>query len=280
MAVRRKAWIKGTVVLLGLALLFVMFFRWFEHKNVYHPTRTLDARPEELGRPFEDVRIRTPDGFSLHAWFFPSDTEPDGNAVAILFCHGNGGNISHRLAFYDVMLETGAAVFTFDYRGYGQSDGRPGEAGTYTDAEAALDWLVNRGYPATNIIVFGESLGGAIASEIASRRSVGGLVLQSTFTSIPDVGAELFWWLPVRALSTIEYDTRKKLPTIQVPVVVMHSRDDALIRYTHAERNFDAANEPKWLVELKGDHNDSLTDRRAFKAGVQRLVDRIQSNGE
>jgi pimeloyl-ACP methyl ester carboxylesterase len=214
---------------------------------------------------------------ALHGWFFPSTASSNGNGAAILYCHGNGGNISHRLPVYELLLDTGAAVFTFDYRGYGQSEGKPGEAGTYQDAEAALDWLVQRGYEPTNVIAFGESLGGGVASEVALRRPLGGLVLQSTFTSIPDVGAELFWWLPVRMLSSIDYDTCSKLPDIQAPVVVMHSREDRLIRFTHAERNFAAANDPKWMVNLQGDHNFSLTDREAFQSGVQRLVDRIQS---
>lgn len=277
MRLARKPWLRRWVVLLGLVVLSVMFFRWFEHANVYHPTRAFDARPEELGRPFEEVRFQTADGLTLHGWFFPSTAFSNHTGPVILFCHGNGGNISHRLAYYQLMLETGAAVFTFDYRGYGRSEGRPSERGTYLDAQAALDWLVNRGFPSTNTIVFGESLGGAIGSELASRRPVGGLVLQSTFTSIPDVGAELFWWLPVRLLGSIEYDTLSRLPAIQAPVVVMHSREDGLIRYRHAERNFAAANDPKWLVELQGDHNFSLTDREAFKSGVQRLVDRIRA---
>lgn len=254
-----------------------MFFRWFEHANVFHPTRSFEARAEDLGRPFEEVRFKTSDGLRLHGWFFPSDTSSRGAGAAILFCHGNAGNISHRLAYYEVMLETGAAVFAFDYRGYGRSEGRPSERGTYRDAEAAMEWLVSRGFASTNVIVFGESLGGGIASELASRWPVGGLVLQSTFTSIPDVGAELFWWLPVRLLGSIEYDTQERLPDIKAPVVVMHSRQDSLIRYEHAEKNFAAANEPKWLVELHGGHNESLADREAFKSGLQRLVDRIQS---
>lgn len=277
MAARNKPWIRRLAVLLGLMLLFVMFFRWFEHRNVYFPTRSFDARAEELRRPFEDIRFETSDGLTLHGWFFPPDDGSAGSGAAILFCHGNGGNISHRLPVYQLMLETGAAVFTFDYRGYGQSEGRPGEEGTYRDAQAALDWLVRRGFASTNVVVFGESLGGGVASELALRQSVGGLVLQSTFTSIPDVGAELFWWLPVRWLGSIEYDTHGKLPDIKAPVVVMHSRDDRLIRYEHAEKNFAAANDPKWLIDLQGGHNDSLTDREAFQSGVARLVDRIQS---
>jgi len=280
MAARKKPLIRRLLILLGLVLLFVMFFRWFEHKNVYHPTRSFDARAEELGRPFEEVEFKTTDGLTLHGWFFPSNLPSNGPGAAILFCHGNGGNISHRLPVYQLLMETGASVFTFDYRGYGRSEGRPGEAGTYLDAEAALEWLLSRGFPTTNVVAFGESLGGGIASELATRQPIGGLALQSTFTSIPDVGAELFWWLPVRLLSSIDYDTHGKLPDIQAPVVVMHSREDRLVPFTHAEKNFAAASEPKWLVELGGDHNYSLTDRTSFKSGVQRLVDRIQPAGE
>ena len=278
MAARKKPLLRRLLILLGLGLLFVMFFRWFEHKNVYHPTRSFDARAEELRRPFEEVEFKTADGLTLHGWFFPSAVSSNGTGAAILYCHGNGGNISHRLPVYRLLMETGAAVFTFDYRGYGRSEGKPGEKGTYLDAEAALDWLLGRGFAPTRIVAFGESLGGGIASELAVRRPIGGLVLQSTFTSIPDVGAELFWWLPVRTLSSIEYDTRNKLPKINVPVVVMHSRDDSLVRYEHAQKNFEAANDPKWLVLLQGDHNDSLSDREAFRAGIQRLVDHIQAD--
>lgn len=277
MLLARKPWLRRWGILLGLVVMSVMFFRWFERANVYHPTRAFDARPEELGRPFEDVRFKTGDGLMLHGWFFPPNVSSNRTGAVILFCHGNGGNISHRLPYYQLMLETGAAVFAFDYRGYGRSEGQPSEGGTYLDAQAALDWLVNRGFPSTHVVVFGESLGGGVASELASRRPVGGLVLQSTFTSIPDVGAELFWWLPVRLLGSIEYNTHSRLPDIQAPVVVMHSREDGLIGFQHAEKNFAAANDPKWLVELQGDHNFSLTDRQAFRSGVQRLVDRIEA---
>jgi fermentation-respiration switch protein FrsA (DUF1100 family) len=260
---------------LGLLLLLMMLFRWFEHANVYHPTRDLAVRPEDLGWRFEEVRLRTSDGLTLHGWFLPAGTASNGTGAVILFCHGNGGNISHRLPVYEVLLETGASVLAFDYRGYGQSEGTPGEEGTYRDAEAALEWLVNRGFAPTQIIAFGESLGGGVATELARRHRLGGLVLQSTFTSIPDVGAELFWWLPVRWLGSIAYDTHKKLPRVQSPVVIMHSREDRLVRFHHAEKNYAAAKEPKWLVELQGDHNDALDDRAALRAGVQRLVDRI-----
>ena len=129
---------------------------------------------------------------------FPGEHEFRPARLAVLFCHGNGGNISHRLDTCAALLATGVSVFVFDYRGYGRSAGRPGEEGTYRDAQAAYQWLRQKGFAGTNIMAFGESLGGGVAAELAVREPLGGLVLQSTFTSIPDIGAELFPWLPVR----------------------------------------------------------------------------------
>ena len=123
--------------------------------------------------------------------------------------------------------------------------------------------ILCRGFAGTNIIAFGESLGGGVASELALRQALGGLVLQSAFTSILDIGTELFPWLPIRIMATIKYDTRSKLPKIKVPVLVMHGPRDSLIPFHHAERNFAAANEPKLFWKLEGDHNDPVTAERA-----------------
>ena len=180
--------------------------RWFEHSQVYHPRRALDATGAELRRPFEDAWFKAGDGVELNGWFFPADTNSARRHLAVLICHGNAGNISHRLETSQAFLDTGMAVFVFDYRGYGRSHGRPGEEGTYRDARAAYQWLSTKGFASTNIIAFGESLGGGVGSELALRDPLGGLILQSSFTSIPDIGAELFPWLPVRWLSSVERD--------------------------------------------------------------------------
>ena len=173
------------------------------------------------------------------------------------------------------MAGTGAYVFTFDYRGYGASEGKPSEQGTYLDAEAAHAWLIARGFEAKNIIALGKSLGGGIASELALRTPVGGLILQSTYTSIADVGSELFPFLPVRWLNRIKYDTRSKLPRIHVPVLVMHSRDDKVIRFRHAERNFAAANEPKMFWPIEGGHTEVLVDGRpGYLKGLEEFLQR------
>lgn len=234
------------------------FIRRFELSQVYHPWKEWEAGPEDLGKAVEDVSVTTPDGEKLSAWFFPAQDDSPRRDKVILVCHGNAGNISHRLELCGLLLKTGAAVMVFDYRGYGRSTGAPGEEGTYVDAQAVYHWLRGRGFAERNIILFGESLGGPIAAELALREPVGGLVLLSTFTSIADVGAELLWWLPVRWLNTIKYDTVAKLPRVKVPVLVMHSRDDRLVRFHHAQKNFAVANEPKLFYEIAGGHNYTL----------------------
>lgn len=250
--------------------------RTFEHNQVYHPDRYLLLSGAELGRQFEDVFFKTSDGFELNGWFFPADEGSPRRRRAVLFCHGNAGNIGHRLESCAALLEIGINVFVFDYRGYGRSEGRPSEEGTYRDARAGYEWLGARGFSGRNVVAFGESLGGAVASELAQHASLGGLVLESTFTSLADIGAEIFPWLPVRWLASIKYDTLAKLPRLRIPVLVMHSRADELVRFRHAERNFAAANEPKLLWELAGDHNNPLADRGRFVEGMEKFLRMVE----
>ena len=274
---KQRAWLKRVIRLaIAIVLLFVML-RWFEHSQVYYPSRELEAAPAELGRVFEDARFKAGDGVALHGWFFPADTNSPRARIAFLICHGNGGNISHRLDLCAALLKTGASVFVFDFRGYGQSAGRPGEEGTYRDAQAAHAWLRQKGFCGGDIIAFGESLGGGVVSELALRETVGGIVLQSTFTSIPDIGAELYPWLPVRWMSTIKYDTHTKLPRLKVPVLVMHSRADDLARFSHAEKNFAAANEPKMFCELRGTHNDAVWEQTVFREATEKFLKLVES---
>jgi fermentation-respiration switch protein FrsA (DUF1100 family) len=275
---KSKSLLRG---ILGLACVF-MLFRWFEHKQVYHPGRLVspDAAEMEQLQPWEDIYFKTTDNVRLNGWFFPAKTDSPRAKFVILYCHGNGGNISHRLDVYHAFREAGVAVFAFDYRGYGRSHGRPGEAGTYLDAQAACAWLREKGFAPDNIIAYGESLGGGIASELCVRETTGGLILQSTFTSIPDIGAEIYPWLPVRLLAGIRYDTLSRLPKLKIPVLVMHSREDGLIGYRHSERNFAAANEPKLFVEIRGDHNDPLYDQRGFMEGIEKFLKLLESRDQ
>ncbi len=273
---KARRWLVPTV---GLLVIAFMLYR-FEHSQVYHPTRDAESTPDDVGRPAEEIWLNTSDGLRLHAWFFAAEKASPRARFVMLFCHGNGGNLTSRPGYYRAILETGVSLLTFDYRGYGRSDGQPSEAGTYTDAATAYQWLRTRGFAPEHILVWGESLGGGIASQLAATERLGGLVLQSTFTSIPDIGAELFPWLPVKLISRIKYDTLSRLPDIPCPVVVMHSRADTTIRFSHGERNFAAAREPKAFVEIGGDHNDALlANRTAYVAGAEQLV-RLAEAGE
>lgn len=270
-----------TAFWIGAFLLMFMLIRWFEYKQVYHPTTRLWATPAEAGLDYEDVSLGTGDGVKLHAWFVPSKESSDHADFVFLICHGNGGNLSHRIPLITLLHETGAAVLAFDYRGYGRSGGQPSESGTYLDAETAWNWLRDRGFEEGKVLLWGESLGGAVAAELALRKPCGGLVVQSAFTSIPDMGKELYPFLPVDWISTIHYDTRKKLVRVQVPVLILHSRADRIIPFSHAERNFEAANKPKILWEIAGDHNDQpLEAPELFREGVSKLFDLLREQKE
>jgi fermentation-respiration switch protein FrsA (DUF1100 family) len=243
---------------IGIALVLLLTgcgaLRRFEYSQVYHPTKRVILWPDDMRSARQDIYFSTSDGVKLNGWYFPAATNSPRKQMAILVCHGNGGNISYLKNIYGRLAETGANVLLFDYRGYGNSDGRPGEEGTYVDGQAAYAWLRQKGFAATNIIVYGESLGGGVASELVLREPAAGLVLESTFTSTPDVGAVLFPWLPVHLLSTIKYDTHSKLPRVKIPVLIMHSHQDGLIPFRLAKKNFTAANEPKLFWEIKGGH--------------------------
>ncbi len=251
---------------------------WLEQRLVYFPTRQLAAQPDSVGLAFEDVTFRTSDGIQLHGWFFPADTRALRRTYVVLICHGNGGNISHRLELYRVLLECGVAVFAFDYRGYGCSRGKPSEQGTYRDAQAAYHWLRQKGFEPDAILAYGESLGGGVVSELALREQICGLVIQSSFTSLADIGAELMPWLPARWLVGNKYNTASKLPQIHVPVLIMHSRSDDLIGFHHAKANYAVANEPKLFCELEGDHNNPLSNRALFVEGIEKFLQLLELN--
>ncbi|MBL9128974.1 MAG: alpha/beta hydrolase [Verrucomicrobiales bacterium] len=256
----RRRMIDWLLIVVGLPVAGWLFLRWFEQHNVYHPTRDWWSQPQTHHPSAETVRFRTADGLELSAWYLPAAPTSPHHRVAVLVSHGNGGNISHRGPLYALLRDLGVHVLAYDYRGYGQSQGKPSEQGTYADVEAAAGWLRSRGFSNSNIVAWGESLGGGVSSEFAHRHpDLRGLVLQSTYTSLLDLGSELFPFLPVRTVARYHYDTISKLPGIRVPVLVLHSREDTLIPFHHAERNFAAANAPKLFREVRGDHNDQPT---------------------
>lgn len=229
--------------------------RWLERKMLYVPSRELAATPASAGLPFEEILVTASDGPSLHGWFLPR--EP-GDPV-VLLCHGNGGNISHRLQKAALLRKAGAAVALFDYRGYGRSDGRPSEQGTYRDAEAVYAWLIEtKKVPVTRLVLHGESLGCGVAVELARTHPTAGLILESGFTSTVDMGKRIFPWLPVSWMVSYKYDNLSKLPAVRCPVLVMHSPHDEMIPFEMGKRLYAAAPGNKAFVELQGDHNQGF----------------------
>jgi fermentation-respiration switch protein FrsA (DUF1100 family) len=180
--------------------------------------------------------------------------------LTLLFFHGNAGNISHRLDKLRLLNEQGFSVFIFDYRGYGQSAGVPSEQGTYADAEAAYRYLtLERQIPSQHIVFYGESLGCAVATEMAARHAAAALVLESPFTSTVAMGKRAFPWLPVEWIVRYRYDTLAKISTIKTPLLILHSRQDEIVPFAMGLELLSAApSGRKHLVELTGDHNEGF----------------------
>ena len=251
---------------LALLALVWLFLRWFEWRSVFIPYREMDGTPAGLRLGFEDVTFAAADGVKLNGWYVPRP----GTKLTVLFCHGNAGNIGNRLEKLFILHDLGVNVFLFDYRGYGRSEGRPSEQGTYNDALAAYDWLRReKSVAPEHLVVQGESLGCAVAVELARQRPVGGLVLESAFASVPEMARAVYPWLPLHLLCRIRYDSLAKIGAVKAPLLSLHSREDDIVPFSQAERLFAAAPGPKKLVELRGSHNDGFAvSEKVYRAAL------------
>ena len=233
--------------------------RLLDRHFIFFPDRDLGATPAEVGLHYEDVRLGVGTGEEIHGWFVPGDSE-----TTLLWLHGNAGNIGGRLDNLRMLHDAlGLSVLIFDYRGYGQSGGVPSEAAMYEDAEAALEFLrSDKGLdPVESIVLFGRSLGGAVAVETAARRSVRGVVLESAFTSVRDMARRTHPYLPsslVMRMIESRFDALSRIPDVGSPVLIVHGDRDDLVPTDHARRLFDAAAGPKSLYLIEGaSHNDT-----------------------
>jgi hypothetical protein len=262
------------MTLFGLVLVLYLSFSVLlyatQHRLLYFPIAALAATPAQIGLEYEEIFLTAADGTRLAAWFVPAK---DALGV-ILFCHGNAGNISHRLDSLEIFHSLGLSTLIFDYRGYGASEGDPTERGTYEDAEAAWHFLVrDRGIPAGEIILFGRSLGGAVAAWLAARESPQALILESSFTSVPDLASSLYPFFPVRLLSRYRYDTRKELQQIRCPLLVVHSPQDEIIPFSHGKALYESAPSPKKFLEIAGDHNTGfLRSKAEYTRGLAEFI--------
>jgi uncharacterized protein len=278
-SLRRGLLAAGRVLLLlGLVYLgFAVMLTALQARMLYFPSREIVATPAQVGMEYEELRLVAGDGVGLQAWYVPSP-EAQGH---VLFLHGNAGNLSHRLQSLRDFHDMGYAVLILSYRGYGTSEGRPSEEGTYRDAQAAWRHLVEeRGISPDRIALFGRSLGGAVAARQAARARPGALILESTFTSVPDLAADLYPFLPVRLLSRFRYDTAGLMPSIAAPVLVVHSRGDEIVGFAHGETLFSRARGPREFLELEGGHNDGFarTGER-YRTALRDFLDRHLGGG-
>jgi hypothetical protein len=233
---------------------------------IYYPDPNWMLTPSRLGLEAEEVHLAPETGVQLHAWFF---SRPDPLA-SLLFCHGNAGNVSHRLENVFHLLQTGFQVLLFDYRGYGHSTGQPSEKGLYRDAVSAWTHLVERAdTESAPRIIFGRSLGGAVAIELATRVQADGLIVESTFTSIRTL-ARLVLPLPMPELP-VKYDSLSKIGQLDMPLLAIHGTRDELIPFADGQALFEAAPEPKAWYPIPGaGHNDTyVTGGEAY---FQRLA--------
>lgn len=244
------------LVYLGLAAL--IYFKQSSLVFLPEMDRGFSASPADIGLPFTPLSLATTDGETLDGWFVPADTRGATRGLVIFF-HGNAGNMGHRLDYLRMFHDLGLATLIIDYRGYGRSSGTPAEEGTYLDAAAAWRHATQvLGFAAGRIVLFGESLGGGVAAQLATQNRPGALILASTFTSVPDMGADLYPLLPIRLLARIRYDSLTRLPQITCPVLIIHSRNDDIIPIVHGQRLFEAARQPKQFLEIEGGHNEGF----------------------
>ncbi len=255
----KRRWAKPLWLVTRLAaatyLAVLLAFVWLEEKLIFLPSPYPEGEWQPAGLPVVDVQFMSDDGVSLHGWYLPHPRP----VAHVLFCHGNAGNVTHRAeVLRQLHRRVQAAVLVFDYRGYGKSHGSPDEQGVLCDARAARRWLAHQAQiPETAVVLMGESLGGAVAVHLAAELPARALVLENTFTSLPDVAAWHFPWLPVRWLMRSKLDALAKIPTCRVPLFQSHGDCDTIVPYHLGRRLFDAASEPKQFYTLPGaDHND------------------------
>ena len=255
------------LVILGL---FAGGLYLMQPSMVFLPSAEIVQTPDDWGLAYEDVWLRADDGVRLHAWYLPRP----GARQTLLFFHGNAGNISHRGASVEIFHDLGLNVLILDYRGYGRSEGRPSETGLYRDARAAWEYLVEtRGIAPRDVVVFGRSLGGAVAARLAADVQPGALILESTFSSARDVAHAIY---PVVASLTVlryGFDTAASVARLRSPVLVLHSPQDEIIPYALGLKVYEAAQQPKSFQTLAGDHNGGfLISQPEYQEGIAHFL--------
>ncbi|MFT5396273.1 MAG: fermentation-respiration switch protein FrsA (DUF1100 family) [Gammaproteobacteria bacterium] len=260
--------IVSTWVLLAILIYF------FQPKLIFFPHSGIEATPELISLQYEDITLTTTDSEVLNAWWIP---HPEARGT-LLFLHGNAGNISHRLDSIDIFHQLGLSVLIIDYRGYGNSTGEPSEQGTYLDAETAWNYLINeKNVESDHIIIFGRSLGGAVATWLAEKNPPAGLIVESSFTSVADMGKHYYPYLPTSLLARIKYSSIDRIANIKSPTLFIHSKHDEVIPYKYGKQLFTEAlketTTTKSFLDTTGGHNNGfLISGKQYIDGLNRFI--------
>jgi fermentation-respiration switch protein FrsA (DUF1100 family) len=259
-------------------LVVLLLLRVFEHRLIFFPDYPgrLSGDWQPHGLPVEDVWLQTADSVKLHAWWIPN-VSAEFTMVAF---HGNAANIATRAEVYRFLHRFPVNVLAVEYRGYGRSEGAPSEAGFYLDAQAAYDYLTRqRGMAPRGIIPYGQSLGTAVAVDLAAKREVGGIVLEAPFPSTREVARRVYWFLPgVEFMARSKFDTASKLANIHAPILIVHCAHDPVLDFPLGEKVYAGAHEPKflWRVEGKCHEEASLVRPKEYRAQLLEFLDRIK----
>lgn len=260
---------KFIITVIFIVIFFYALVRYLEKTSVFYPSRTIEITPDRLNLPYEDITLTTDDSVQINGWLVKS---PQAKST-LLFLHGNAGNISDRLMKMKLFYTLGVNIFIIDYRGYGRSQGIPSEKGVYRDGLAAFDYLKSREDLAhLPIVIYGGSLGGAVAVEVATHRKVDGLIIDSAFTSAPAMGRLLYPFVPTIFMS-IKFDSQMKVKSLTIPKLFLHSVEDEVVPVSLGRQLFEAAAQPKEFVELTGGHiNAHVECRELFLESIGRFL--------
>ena len=246
-----------------------------ENRFVFFPDKRIEETPRDWGLAYEEIYFTTQDGLSLNGWWIPGTGSP----LTILWFHGNAGNISHRLDNIKLRHDLlGVNIFIFDYREYGRSEGRASEEGTYRDGDSAIRYLRGRGdIDPTKIVFLGESLGSAVAVEMATRHGCAALILESPFLSIPEMAKTSFPFLPIGSFFQTKYNTLSKIGQVGAPLLIAHGEHDEIVPFQHGQRLFEAASEPKEFYRIKQARNNDLylVGGKAYLETLNRFLGKV-----
>lgn len=251
--------------------LVVIYLRYIEKRSLFYPAKEIEYLPKDFGLVSEDIFFKTPDNVELNGWFVSSKDV----RYTILFCHGNAGNISHRMEKLKFFQGLGCNIFIFDYRGYGRSKGAPSERGLYNDAQGAYNYLLSRKIAPEQIIGYGESIGGAVIIDLASQNRLGGLIIDSSISNAKDMVRIIYPFLPYWVLSS-RWDSVNKIKSITIPKLIIHSINDEIVPYEQGRKLFENAASPKEFLQVRGGHNSCFFEStQIFKEKIADFLKRL-----